>query len=223
MLELQLQLPGVQKEIALSTTPAPSGGAKSDFIAAEEIKALLQGRDKNEQERILRWVAESLELPLVHSRAKAAGPEVALQPAAAVPHEPAGPATPSRAKDLRTFTQEKQPKSDMQFVVVAAYFLRFVAPESERKEAMTTDDLQNAARLAPWRVFKRPSVTLNNAVQQGYLDSAGRGAYRLNAVGENLVSMTLPAGKPTGNGSRPKKSREQGAGKPQRGRKSSRG
>jgi hypothetical protein len=35
---------------------------KSDFMAAEEIKAILNGRDKNEQERIIRWVSESLGL-----------------------------------------------------------------------------------------------------------------------------------------------------------------
>lgn len=28
---------------------------KSDFMAAEEIKAILHGRDKTEQEKILRW------------------------------------------------------------------------------------------------------------------------------------------------------------------------
>ncbi len=206
----------------MSTTPAPGVGAKSDFIAAEEIKALLQGRDKNEQERILRWVAESLELPLVHSRARPQAHDPAPQVGDAEAPQPAGHAVAVRATDLRSFTQEKQPKSDMQFVAVAAYFLRFLAPESERKESMTTEDLQTAARLAQWRVFKTPSTTLNNAVQQGYLDSAGRGAYRLNAVGENLVSMTLPAGKPVANGARPNNGRKRGvSAKPRRAKKTS--
>jgi hypothetical protein len=33
--------------------------AKSDFLAAEEIKKILHGRPKAEQERIVRWVSES--------------------------------------------------------------------------------------------------------------------------------------------------------------------
>ena len=37
-------------------------------------------------------------------------------------------------------------------------------------------------------------MTLNNAKNQGYLDSAERGAFQINSVGENLVAMTLPGG-----------------------------
>jgi hypothetical protein len=88
--------------------------------------------------------------------------------------------------------QEKLPKSDIQFVAVVAYYYRFVSPEGDRKDAITSEDLQTAARLAQRAVFSAPSVTLNNSVQQGYMDRAARGTYRVNAVGENLVSMTLP-------------------------------
>ncbi|MBX3229220.1 MAG: hypothetical protein KIT84_18640 [Labilithrix sp.] len=176
-----------------------SEDAKSDFMAAEEIKKILHGRQKAEQERIVRWVSESLELAgaAVKPKVEHAHPGV---------HVPATLAdTPSRPrdgeagpKDFRSFFQEKQPKNDVQFVAVAAYYHRFMAPAADRKEAISSADLQDAARLAPWTVFAKPSKTLGNAVRQGYMNGSGRGTYRLNAVGENLVSMTLPGTATTG-------------------------
>jgi hypothetical protein len=164
---------------------------KSDFLAAEDIKEILRGREKAEQERIVRWVSESLELSGAAVRPR---PEHSHPTAnAAQDPEPARPSQDTaRTKDIRSFAQEKQPKNDIQFVAVVAYYYRFVSPEGDRKDAITSGDLQTAARLAQRAVFKTPSVTLNNAVQQGYMDRAARGAYRVNAVGENLVSMTLP-------------------------------
>lgn len=174
---------------------SPDTNSKSDFLAAEEIKVILGGREKAEQERIVRWVSESLDLALgtrsgrgVHGQD---APAHATPPATST--APSSDHDVSRAKDMRTFVKEKQPASDMQFVAVVAYFFRFIAPEIERKDAITGGDLQTAARLARWRVFKEPNVPMNNAINQGYLDRAGRGVYRLNAVGENLVTMTLPA------------------------------
>lgn len=193
------------------TTPDPATPAKSDFLAAEEIKGILRGRDKGEQERIIRWVSESLDLTIGPSKAKPDhAPAHHPSPTPPVGSAPTRhPASADRAKDIRSFVQEKQPKSDVQFVVVVAYYYSFMAPGSERKEAITSDDLQTAARLAQRSVFKTPSQPLNNSVGMGYMDRAGRGEYRLNAVGENLVAMTLP-GTGTGgeNGRRPAKKRK---------------
>lgn len=164
------------------TTPA-----KSDFVAAEEIKGILHGRDRTEQERILRWVSESLSLG-----DPAAATSKPMGGGSANTTRATESGTAGHTRDIRTFVQQKQPKSDNQLATVIAFFYRFVAPEAERKEVLSTADLQTAARQARGYAFKTPSVTLNNAVQQGYLDRADRGAYKINAVGENLVAMTLP-------------------------------
>ena len=157
---------------------------KSDFLAAEEIKKS-NGREKAEQERIVRWVSERLELSGAAVKPKAdhphSGPQIPIHSIEEI-RKPSD--AQNYVKDIRSFVQEKQPKNDVQFVALAAYYYRFVAPAADRKDAITTSDLQNAARLAPRAVFMSPSTTLNNAVQQGYMDSAGRGAYRLNAVGK---------------------------------------
>jgi hypothetical protein len=108
---------------------------------------------------------------------------------------------PTGTKDLRTFVAEKQPNSDVQFAATVAFYHRFEAPAGQRKESINADDLKEACRLVNRKRFKLPLTTLNNARNLGLLDSAGRGLFAINSVGENLVAMTLPSG--TGN-ARPK-------------------
>jgi len=175
--------------------------SKSDFMAAEEIKAILHGRDKTEQERILRWVSESIGVTAgatIASSAAVLPSQTAKQPA---------PLGPAHRKDIKSFVAEKAPKNDVQFAAVAAYFYQFEASEAERKDVIGAEDLQTAARQARGYGFTKPLATLNNAVALGYFDRAGRGEFKLNAVGENLVAMTLPSGDSTGGASQGKRRR----------------
>jgi hypothetical protein len=160
---------------------------KSDFKAAEEIKSILHGREKNEQERIMRWVSESIGIATV--------PTIAAQvtsPPASSTTLPSQPVVGGQRKDIKSFVTTKAPQSDVQFAAVVAYFHRFEAPQGERKEVIVPNDLQDAGRQARGFGFKKPLATLNNAVALGYFDRAGRGEFKLNAVGENLVAMVLP-------------------------------
>ena len=102
------------------------------------------------------------------------------------------PVTSAQSADIKQFTMAKKPKSDQQFAAVVAYYYRFEAPASDRKDVIGSDDLTQAARLAGRERPTRPTLTLNNAKNSGYLDSAERGKFRINAVGENLVAVTLP-------------------------------
>ena len=172
---------------------------KSDFMAAEEIKAILHGRDKNEQERIIRWVSESLGI----TEASGGRPtSSSTQPqAASSTVQVAQSSEPGQRKDIKSFVAQKNPKSDVQFAAVTAYFYRFEASQAERKEVILPQDLQDAGRQARGFGFTRPLTTLNNAVALGYFDRGGRGEFKLNAVGENLVAMTLPG--TDSNGSKP--------------------
>jgi hypothetical protein len=182
--------------------------SKSDFMAAEEIKAILSGRDQAEQERILRWVSESVGI----------GPLQALQASTVRQQEEAPTAgTPAslsthnadsagRRKDIKSFVNEKSPKSDVQFAAVTAYFYGFEASPGERKEVIVPKDLQDAGRQARGFGFKNAQQTLANAVTLGYFDRVGRGEFKLNAVGENLVAMALPGANPVaGNLAKPKR------------------
>ncbi len=100
---------------------------------------------------------------------------------------------PVRVVDIKQFTESKAPRTDQQFAVVVAYYYCFEARFEERKEVIGAKDLKDAVRLVGGR--NQPGdagMTLINAKNAGYLDGAGRGTFRINAVGENLVAMTLP-------------------------------
>ena len=78
----------------------------------------------------------------------------------------------------------------MHFATVVAYFYRFMAPE--KKETVGAADLQEATRLVGRSRLANPGQTMINAAASGLLDKAGRGQYRVNTVGENLVALVLP-------------------------------
>jgi hypothetical protein len=164
---------------------------KDDLEAVRAVVAALDGFDAEEQERIIRWAREKLKLPISASSAPAANPTLQQQPATA---SAVAPVTTGLAttRDLRTFIAEKKPTSDVQFAATVAYFYRFEAPQAERKTEIVADDLGEACRLANRERLRNPLQILQNARMLGLLDSPRRGTFAINAVGENLVAMTLP-------------------------------
>ncbi len=166
--------------------------ATDDLEAVRTIAQALEGFDAPDQQRIIRWAAEKAGLALT------VGSGAPLPPAGGIPPK-LNPTPPDgTTKDIRTFVAEKNPRSDNQFAATVAYYYRFESPDSERKEAITAGDLQEACRRAGRSRLKSPGKTLFNAHNVGLLDKADRGAYSINAVGENLVAMTLPSGTQAG-------------------------
>lgn len=104
--------------------------------------------------------------------------------------------------DIKAFTEAKAPKSDQQFAAVVAYYYQFEASEAERKDTIDAGTLTNAARLVGRKRPPKPNITLANAKNAGYLDSAERGHFKISTVGENLVAVTLPGGSPETPGAR---------------------
>jgi len=176
------------------TTPA------NDFDAAKSVADQLKGMDNERQERVLRWVAESLELEFGPKR-----PADVLLPSGQVVEPVQVPTSDQslrqserRPLDIKSFVDSKKPKSDVQFATVIAYYYRFEASPENRKETIDAKVLQDAARLASYKRPRKPLVTLNNAKTLGYLDAPARGQFQINTVGENLVAMTLPGGERPG-------------------------
>jgi hypothetical protein len=157
----------------------------SVFDAAKTIVEALKGLDKPSQALAIRFASESLGLS-----------GVAMQPPSGVgaPSQMSQPEVrgATHSTDIKQFTAAKAPKSDQQFAAVDAYFYRFEASDSARKDAIDANTLREAARLAGRRQAKNWAFTLTNAKNSGYLDSAGSGQYRINSVGENLVAIALP-------------------------------
>lgn len=162
-----------------------------DFETAKAVFDRLKDLPQERQERVLRWVAEGLGVGSdITAGAQRAG--AVAEPHAPSPDLPRQPVA-SGHTDIKTFISAKNPRSDMQFATAVAYYYRFEAPPAQRKESISTDTLQEAARLAGRKRLINPKSTLNNATGQGYLDRASPGGFAINAVGENLVAMTLPS------------------------------
>ncbi len=187
---------------------------KDDLEAVRAVVDAIKDFKSDDQLRIFRWAAEKLGLPQpfassVPPPSPGAPSGVLPQPARIAPPPPAG------TKDIKAFIAEKDPKKDVQIAAVVAYYHRFEAPPSERKDAINKDDLQEAMRLSGKPRFKNPRQTLANAHILGLLDrGAEKATFTLNSVGENLVAMTLPG---TGNSSpRPKRAKKVAAKKAQK-------
>jgi hypothetical protein len=189
-----------------------------DLEAVRIIVHTLSVFDATEQERILRWSREKLGLP-TEARGSAALNTLTPIDSPAPPYGAFASRSHDTATDIKSFIAEKIPSSDNQFAAAVAYYYRFEAPEAARKETITSDDLQEACRLAGRSRIEKPAQTLINAHNGGLLDKAGdRGAYSISTVGENLVAMALPSGA----GQRPrsgKKSTTKGSGKTGSGKK----
>ena len=160
---------------------------KDDLETVRILAEALEPFTDEERERIIRWSREKL------------GMKSSQIPNFATSLPPLNSALPQSItkngpKNIKSFVQEKNPQSDVQFAAVTAYFYRFEAPQAEQKEAIGAKDLQDAARQARGYGFKDSLKTLNNGVSRGYFNRLGRGEFTLNAVGENLVAMVLPGG-----------------------------
>lgn len=160
----------------------------SDFDAAKAISEQVKDMDKDRQQRVLRWVAESLGLLLQMG----SNESLTDKPTGQQHPLPTSTTTASSQVDIKTFIDSKKPKSDVQFATAIAYYYQFETATGQRRQTIDPKTLQEATRLCNRGRFKKPLMTLNNAKKQGYLDTASRGEFCINTVGENLVAMTLP-------------------------------
>lgn len=177
----------------------PTSSDDAEIHAIQAIVSSLEPLDPDARSRVLAYAFARLGLdsaPALASRAPTPGEPVALPPDA--------PPQPVCTQDIRTLHDEKQPRSANEMAAVVAYYLAEVAPTDERKEYVTTSDVQKYFKQAKHPLPRVPGQTLKNAAAAGYLDSAGSGRYRLNPVGHNLVAHSLPR-EGTGQPARPTK------------------
>lgn len=187
----------------MSATTTSLGTTKGPLEAAQKIVADLEGMTNEHRSLAVKFAMETLGIQV------SASPPGSAPPIGHVtnPLPPAAPGTPNPRKDIKSFTDFKAPKSDQQFTAVVAYFYQFEAPDGQKRDAIDATTMKEAARQAGRKQVKNWGITLDNAKRSGYLDKGERGEFKLNAVGENLVAITLPgiSGSSAGNGSAPKK------------------
>ena len=180
----------------MSSTPQIN--SKSPLEAAQNLVAELTGMTSEHQSLALKFAIETLglQIPAVFHPSVVAQPIHSAQPTP--PHVVNGA---ENSTDIRSFTAMKSPKSDQQFAAVVAYFYQFEAKPANRKDEIDAEIMKEAARLAGRAQVTRWNMTLTNAKNAGYLDSAGTGKFKLSSVGENLVAITLPGNGGSGQGS----------------------
>jgi hypothetical protein len=94
--------------------------------------------------------------------------------------------------DIRSLKDQKQPKSAVEMAAIVAYYISELAQGDERKTSIGTAEITRYFGQAGYRSNSEPRHVLTNAKTAGYFDSAGRGQYKLNPVGYNLVTAQLP-------------------------------
>lgn len=97
--------------------------------------------------------------------------------------------------DIRSLKAEKNPNSAIEMACLVAYYLQELASKNDRKQKISAHDVEKYFKQASFKLPKRLDQLLVNAKASGYFESAGRGEYKLNAVGYNLVAHGLPAKK----------------------------
>ncbi len=164
--------------------------AANEFDVAKAIVDQLQGVQKEQQQKILRWVVEhlGLDLRVAASADQRMAETSTVTGGTAISKETADQ---QRSVDIKTFVDSKRPKNDVQLATVVAYYHHFEAPN--RKDHIDAKLLKDSMRLiGRMRTSEWALRTLNNAKTLGYIDSPERGQFQVNSVGENLVVMTLP-------------------------------
>lgn len=170
-------------------------GGRDDLEAVRTIADALTPFESADQERIIRWAREKVGLLPALEASPTVSTSLPPKPAVVTGLTPIIEATGKKGHTIKSFIEEKDPKNDRQLAAVVAYYHAFEAPEEQRKNSITSQDIIEACRLAQKHRPKKSSQTLINAAHSGLLDKAEEtGAYKLNAVGENLVAMALPGG-----------------------------
>jgi hypothetical protein len=168
--------------------PPHSAGRDSEIHALETVIQALEPLSDDARGRVLEYTLRRLgmrELPAESPELPGLAPLVDIEPltqqhlAAAV-------------TDIRTLREQKNPASANEMAALAAYYLSELAPGAERTQTVTSGDIERLFKQANFRLPSRIGMALPNAAAAGYFDKAGSGGWRLNPVGHNLVTQTLP-------------------------------
>jgi hypothetical protein len=174
-----------------------SDESEDDVKAISAIISALKPLDQSARVHVLEFVIKRLGISLTVEQAAAA--QLSDTPAFGPTPPSPSPMIHSGVVDIRNFAAEKNPKTINEKVAVVGYYLAHLAPPSERRDYLISDDIKTYFVQADFHLPTAPAnMTLQNAKNAGYLNALDRGQYKLNAVGYNLVAHKLPGGETGG-------------------------
>jgi len=153
--------------------------------AIDEIISALEGLEPNSRATAVTAACEHLKIPIEKNITQTSMPRSTPPPPIPLPPS-------SKVINIKTLKQEKIPRSTAEMACLVAYYLQELAQQNERKDTVTSKDIEKYFKQANFKLPKVITQVLPNAKDSGYFDSAGRGTYKLNAVGYNLAVHTLP-------------------------------
>jgi hypothetical protein len=160
----------------------------------DKLVEALEPLDPDGRKTALQAVCAYLQIPISEGSAIGTGPDTnppPKDPPSVIQTDSARAAGVPR-KDIRTLKEEKKPSTAREMACIVAYYLQEHAPEGERKDSVSTTDLEKYFKQANFKLPKKINQVLIDAKASGYFESASRGEYKLNAVGYNLVAHNLP-------------------------------
>jgi hypothetical protein len=170
---------------------------EDDVKAISALFAALKPLNAESRVHVLEFVIKRLNIPLAMQN-------TASTPTLASSHAPTALTTSVQSNalaphfglhDIRTFAAEKKPKTVNERVAVIGFYLAQLAPDGERRDYLTSEDIKTYFIQAGFELpTAPPNMTLTHAKNAGYLNALDRGQYKLNAVGHNLVVHKLPSG-----------------------------
>jgi hypothetical protein len=165
-----------------------------ELAAIKAITKALTSLNKDARQRVLNYAVQHLGLsapsqPLVSS----GGVSTQEVGATGLSKSITSPAkSEKKLVDIRSLKDQKNPTSDIEMVTLVAYYVKYEAPEEERKDEIGTEDIEKYFIQAGYPLPSEKQFTLPNAKKAGYLESTSRGKYKLNSVGHNLVAHNMP-------------------------------
>jgi len=158
------------------------------------IEALLPFEEKDRR-AIVGTVCQHLEIDVGASNVST-GHQVQTAPEHSTKLTRPLPGEKTRNVDIKSLKEEKDPKSARQMACLVAFYLQEHAPEGERKDTITTADVERYFKQAGYKLPTKLEQLLIDSRHAGYFESPRRGEYALTRVGYNLVahSMTSKTG-----------------------------
>ncbi len=163
--------------------------------AIDQIISALENFEPNDQQTILRAVYAHLKISGPSERAPGDGTALEQERAGAKQQrsdtkKPGG--GEYDGMDIRTFKEAKNPTSARQMACIVAFYLNEIAPADERKNVVTTADLERYFKQAKYPLPGKLEQLLIDCKSSGYFEVVDRGEYKLTRVGHNLVEHQMP-------------------------------
>jgi hypothetical protein len=173
---------------------APNSESLTLGQAIDQVISALGAFDTADQQTILKAVYAHLSIsgPAEAAPAGRSYEKPAREEPAAAPPSRAGEGEYA-GMDIKAFKELKNPSSARQMACVVAYYLAEVATGDERKEVVTTADMEKYFKQGRYALPKKLEQLLVDCRSAGYFESAARGEYKLTRVGHNLVAHQLSA------------------------------